>query len=307
MKRFLPRDFVKDARKRQPVSYNKRIELNKDFEILWDKISQKTRYSVEFKTQKLINLASEKIKKMPEIKAIQIEITKRDLEIKESGLEGGKITSNRTHIVSNEQPLPDILAFLQRETELTRGTLVQIIKTSGRLKEFSINPQAFMTEAAKLINRALNELIIDDIKYEPIAGQFYEMRLFEIQEVEEYLTRLYTVKSNDNRTPYDFIAYESGTEEEVAKLLDGDDRVKFFCKLPRWFKVATPLGSYNPDWAVVVEDSQKLYLVRETKSTLDRDKRRESENKKVDCGKAHFKALGVNFEDATTIHEVLQA
>src|SRR3989304_5978896 len=73
------------------------------------------------------------------------------------------------------------------------------------------------------------------------------------------------------------------------------------------FKVATPLGDYNPDWAVVVEDTQKLYLVRETKSTLDRDKRRESENKKVDCGKAHFNALGVNFKDAATIYEVLQA
>ena len=306
MRKFLPRDFVKDARKRQGVSYNKRIELNTDFKTLWDKISQKTRYSVEFRTEKLIELASTKIKNMAEIKTVQIEITKRDLEIKESGLEGGLITSNRTHIVSNEQSLPDILAFLQRETELTRGTLVEILKSSGRLKEFTINPQAFMTEAAKLINRALHELIIDGIKYEPIPGQYYEMRLFEIQEVEEYLTRLYQVQSKDNRTPYDYIAYESGTEEEVAKLLDSDERVKFFCKLPRWFKVATPLGSYNPDWAVVVEDTHKLYLVRETKSTLDRDKRRESENKKVDCGKAHFKALGVNFKDATTIYEVLQ-
>jgi len=306
MRKFLPRDFVKDARKRQTVSYNKRVELNADFKELWDKISQKTKYSVEFETPKLIELAASKINNMAEIKAVQIEITKRDLEIKESGLEGGRITSNRTHIVTNEQPLPDILAFLQRETELTRGTLVEIIKASKRLKDFSNNPQAFMTEVAKLINRALHELIIDGIKYEPIPGQFYEMRLFEIQEVEEYLTRLYHVQSKDNRTPFDYIAYESGTEEEVAKLLDGDDKVKFFCKLPRWFKVATPLGDYNPDWAVVVEDSHKLYLVRETKSTLDRDKRRESENKKVDCGKAHFKAIGVNFKDATTIHEVLQ-
>jgi type III restriction enzyme len=306
MRKFLPRDFVKDARKRQAVNYNKRVELNADFKELWDRISQKTKYSVEFETPKLIALAAIKIKSMAEIKAVQIEITKRDLEIKESGLEGGRITSNRTHIVTNEQPLPDILAFLQRETELTRGTLVEIIKTSKRLKDFSNNPQAFMTEVAKLINRALHELIIDGIKYEPIPGQFYEMRLFEIQEVEEYLTRLYHVQSRDNRTPFDYIAYESGTEEEVAKLLDGDDKVKFFCKLPRWFKVATPLGDYNPDWAVVVEDSHKLYLVRETKSTLDRDKRRESENKKVDCGKAHFKAIGVNFKDATTIHEVLQ-
>jgi type III restriction enzyme len=243
---------------------------------------------------------------MQEIKAIQIEITKRNLEIKESGIEGGRITSNRTHRVSHEHPLPDILSFLQRETELTRRTLYEILKISGRLQEFKANPQAFMTETAKLINRSLHELIIDGIKYEPISGRFYEMRLFEIKEVEEYLHRLYKTESTDNRTPYDFIAYDSGVEEEVARLLDNDEKVNFFCKLPRWFKVVTPLGDYNPDWAVVVEDSEKLYLVRETKSTTDRGKRRESENRKVDCGKAHFKSLGVNFKDAATIYEVLQ-
>lgn len=306
MAKFLPRDFVKDARKRQTVHYIKRIELNPDFKALWDKISQKTRYSVEFKTEILIEVAAEKISIMAETKPVQIEITRRDLEITESGVDGGRITSNRTYIVSNEQPLPDILSFLQRETELTRGTLVEILKRSGRLKDFAANPQVFMTETAKLINRALHELIINGIKYEPIKGQYYEMRLFEVQEVEEYLNRLYEVQSQDNRTPYNYIAYESGVEEEIAKLLDADERVKFFCKLPRWFKVATPLGEYNPDWAVVVEDAPKLYLVRETKSTLDQDKRRVSENKKVVCGKAHFKALGVNFKDATTIYEVLQ-
>lgn len=164
-----------------------------------------------------------------------------------------------------------------------------------------------MTEVAKLINRALHELIISGIKYEPIAGQFYEMRLFEEKEIEEYLSRMYQVQSKDNRTPYDYIVYDSETEHEVAKLLDADEYVKFFCKLPRWFKVATPLGDYNPDWAVVVEEDKKLYLIRETKSTLERDKRRESENKKVDCGKAHFKTLGVNFMDAVSIHDVLKA
>ncbi len=305
MKKFMPRDIVKDARKRQKVSYNKRIDLNPDFKILWAKISQKTRYSVEFETEELIKRAVDKIKKMAEVKKVQIEITKRDLEIIESGIEGGSITSHRLHVVTNEQPLPDILEFLQRETELTRGTLVEIIRQSGRLKDFTVNPIMFMSEAAKLINRALHELIIDGIKYEPIAGQCYEMRLFEEEELEKYLNRLYTVKSKD-RTPYDYIEYESNTEKEIAERLDTDDKVKFFCKLPRWFKVATPLGDYNPDWAVVVENDRKLYLVRETKSTLDRDKRRESENKKFDCGRAHFKALGVNFKDATTIYEVLQ-
>jgi type III restriction enzyme len=305
MQRFLPRDFVKNGRDRQKVSYNKRVELNDDFQALWDKIRQKTRYSVEFKTAELVTLAAGKVNTMAEIKSVLIEITKRDLEITESGLEGGKITSSRTHLVQNEQPLPDILAFLQRETELTRGTLVEILKQSGRLKDFTLNPQSFMTETARMINRALHEMIIDGIKYEPINGQYYEMHLFEDEEIEEYLSRLYTVQSTDNRTPFNYIAYDSGTEEEVAKLLDADEHVKFFCKLPRWFKVATPLGDYNPDWAVVVDETPKLYLIRETKSTLDRDKRRSTENKKVDCGKAHFKALGVNFKDATTIYEVL--
>ncbi|MEI6847132.1 MAG: DEAD/DEAH box helicase family protein [Chlorobiaceae bacterium] len=305
IQRFLPRDFVQNGRTREKITYNKRIELNEDFIALWEKISQKTRYSVEFSTAQLIERAAGKIRNMAEIQHLQIEITRRDLEIKESGLEGGKITSSRTHLVHNEQPLPDILSFLQRETELTRSTLVEILKQSGRLKDFAINPQSFMTETAKLINRALHELIIDGIKYEPISGQYYEMRLFEMQEMEEYLSRLYAVQSDDNRTPYNFIAYDSGIEIDVAKKLDADDHVKFFCKLPRWFKVSTPLGDYNPDWAVVVDDTEKLYLVRETKSTFDRDKRRETENKKVNCGKEHFKALGVNFREATTIYEVL--
>ncbi len=306
MRKFVRRDFVKDARKRQVVKYNKRIELNTDFKELWDKISQITRFSVEFETTKLIENAANKIKKMADIKAVQIKITQRIIKINESGLEGGKITRIDTHPVANEQSLPDILAFLQRETELTRGTLVEIIKASGRLKDFPINPQAFMTETAKLINLALNELIIGGIKYEKIPDQYYEMRLFENQEIEEYLNRLYQVQSTDNRTPFDYVEVEYSIEEAVAELLDHNDRVKFFCKLPRWFKIATPLGSYNPDWAVVVEDSYKLYLVRETKSTLDRDKRREIENHKVDCGKAHFKVLGVDFKDATNIYEILQ-
>jgi type III restriction enzyme len=162
-----------------------------------------------------------------------------------------------------------------------------------------------MTEAAKLINRALHEMVIDGIKYELIEGQVYEMRLFEEGEVEEYLNRLYEIQSSDDRTPYDYISFDSQVEREIAEKLDTSENVKFFCKLPRWFVVPTPLGNYNPDWAVVTENDEKLYLVRESKSTHDRDERRNIENQKVDCGKAHFEALGVNFKVATSIHEVL--
>jgi type III restriction enzyme len=162
-----------------------------------------------------------------------------------------------------------------------------------------------MTETAGMINRALHEMVVDGIKYERLEGQIYEMRLFEEKEIEEYLSRLYKIQNGEDRTPYDYIAFDSEIERDIAEKLDSAENVRFFCKLPRWFVVPTPLGTYNPDWAVVTENGGKLYLVRETKSTHDRDNRREIENRKVDCGQAHFNALGVNFKVATNVHEVL--
>lgn len=304
--KFVPRELVKDARKKHKISYNKRVELNPDFKALWNKISQKTKFSVEFKTEDLINKASEKIRAMSRIQVSKIEITKREVDINEAGVEGGKITSNRTFEITNKQSLPDILSFLQRETELTRGTLVQILKKSGKLNEFSINPIIFKTEVAKLIRRSLNELIIEGIKYEPIPGQYYDMKLFDQEDIERYLNNIYRTTNSENKTPYDYVEYQSDNERLFAKWLDEDEKVKFFCKLPSWFKVNTPLGSYNPDWALVVEETKKLYLVRETKTTLDKDELRVIENKKINCGKAHFDALGVNFKVVKNISEMFE-
>jgi type III restriction enzyme len=305
MKRYVFKDRVVNARDRRTFKYNKRIELNDNFKELWAKINKKTRYSVEFETEDLIVRCVDKISKMEKVQPVRILIDKADVDIIEAGVGRGKVLSSRTEYVKSPVFLPDILTFLQRDTELTRGTLVEILKQSGRLNEFAINPQAFMTETARLINRALHEMVVDGIKYERLEGQIYEMRLFEEEEIEEYLSRLYEIQSSDDRTPYDYIAYDSEIERDIAEKLDAAENVKFFCKLPRWFVVPTPLGNYNPDWAVVTENGGKLYLVRETKSTHDRDNRREIENRKIDCGQAHFEALGVNFKVATNLHEVL--
>ncbi len=306
MKRYIFKNRIVNARERKTLKYNKRIELNEDFKALWDKINKKTRYSVEFDTSDLIYRAVEKIKKMEAIQSVKIFINKTQMDITHGGIEEERVLFSKTVTAKTHRYLPDILAFLQRETELTRVTLVEILKQSGRLKEFTVNPQAFMTETAKLINRSLHEMVVDGIKYEQIKGQYYEMRLFEEPEIEEYLNRLYVIRSRDNRTPYDYILYESEIERDIAEKLDASENVKFFCKLPRWFAIPTPLGTYNPDWAIATENGAKLYLVRETKSTYDTAKRRDTENKKIECGQAHFDALGVNFKVATNIYEVLE-
>jgi len=305
MKRYIFKNRIVNTRDRKTIKYNKRIELNDNFKTLWNKINKKTRYRVAFDTAALIAKAVEKINAMDTIQPVRILVDKTQLELTHAGIEEERVLYSKTVTAKPHLFLPDILAYLQRETELTRATLVEILKASGRLIEFTVNPQAFMTEAARRINSALHEMVIDGIKYEEIQGQCYEMRLFAETEIQEYLNRLYAIQSRDDRTPYDYIHYESEIERDVAAKLDNDENVRFFCKLPRWFVIPTPLGNYNPDWAIATENGEKLYLVRETKSTHDLDKRRDSENRKIDCGKAHFKALGVDFKVATGIHEVL--
>ena len=115
MKRYTFKNRVANARERRKLKFNKRIELNEDFQALWERINKKTRYSVEFSTQELIAKAVEKIKKMEPIQPLSIFVDKQELEISVAGLEGGRISDSRTIFVRTHSRLPDILAFLQRE------------------------------------------------------------------------------------------------------------------------------------------------------------------------------------------------
>lgn len=304
MQRHLFKDRIKNNRDRKKLIYNKRVELNPDFQELWKRISPKTRYSVEFKTDALIAEAVGRIKDMPKIHRVRLHFTKHEIDISEAGVDSKRIVDQKHTEIEVAHGLPDIISFLQRETGLTRHTLLTILKKSRRIEEFLLNPQAFLTETSRCINKALAAMIVDGIKYERIEGQQYEMRLFEDREIETYLTRLYEVQCRE-KTPYDYIPFDSDKEQEIAERLDANESVRFFCKLPQWFTVPTPLGMYNPDWALVMENDGKLYLVRETKGTMEQDKRREQENNKIKCGKAHFGALGVDFKDAVDIADVL--
>lgn len=118
-----------------------------------------------------------------------------------------------------------------------------------------------------------------------------------------YLSNLYEVQ-NQEKSLFDAIEYESEVERKFASDLDNNENVKLFVKLPEWFKIDTPIGPYNPDWAFVTERDQRLYFVRETKSTLDSEERRAKENQKITCGRKHFDALGVDFGVVTSLSEV---
>jgi type III restriction enzyme len=160
-----------------------------------------------------------------------------------------------------------------------------------------------MDQVASILKYELHRLLVDGIKYERIGGtgpeSEWEMVLFKNEELINALTALEVKKSI-----YDYVVYESEVEREFAQKLDQREDIRLFVKLPDWFKVDTPVGNYNPDWAIVKHQDETVYLVRETKSTKDFLKLRTTEADKVRCGQRHFEAIGVPFAVAVTADEV---
>jgi len=298
---------IVNARERRELKFRKEVHLSEDFKELWGKIKYRTRYRVRFDTTDLIAKALARIKLIEEIKPVRISMSRRDIDITEAGVSVDRELETRSREAAQVTVLPDILAFLQKETELTRHTLAEILKQSGRLAEFKINPQAFMVAVAREISRALHDLMLDGLQYEKVAGQHWEMSRIE-QEAEEgivrYLSNLYQVQ-NKEKALFDAIEYDSEVEKQFARDLDNNENVLIFVKLPSWFKIDTPIGPYNPDWAFVTERDDKLYFVRETKSTLDSEERRSKENQKILCGQKHFETLDVDFDVVTSLSEVM--
>ena len=297
---------IVNARERHTLKFRKEVHLSDDFVALWDMIKHRTRYRVTFETDDLVRRALARIRQIGSITAPRVATTVVEVDISDAGVTADKQIATRVRDVAPVAILPDILAFLQKETELTRHTLAEILKCSGRLSEFKINPQAFMTTVAKEISSALHDLMLEGIKYEKIAGQHWEMNRIE-HEAEKgiirYLRNLYEVQ-NRKKSLFDSIEYDSEVEKRFARDLDNNENVKLFVKLPSWFRVDTPIGPYNPDWAFVTECEEKLFFVRETKSSLDSEERRTKENQKITCGRKHFGTLGVDFDVVTSLSGV---
>jgi type III restriction enzyme len=151
-----------------------------------------------------------------------------------------------------------------------------------------------MDKVCDCVINVLNEMMVDGIKYEKIAGSYYDQMLFDNDELSDYLDDLFEVSKKD-KTIYDYIKIDSNIEREFATACEQRDDIKFYFKLPFWFKIETPLGTYNPDWALVYENNKKIYFVVETKGTDDINDQCLSagERNKIRCGIKHF----ANFPD----------
>ena len=262
-----------------------------DFKALWDRIKHKTTYRVQFDNEALLTNCIKALAEATAVAKTRLQWRKADIAIGRSGVDATeKSAAAPVTLEESDIELPDILTDLQDKTSLTRRSIYRILVDSKRLDDFKRNPQQFIELAAEIINRTKRMALVDGIKYQRIGDDsYYAQQLFESQELSGYLKSMIDA----NKSVHEQVIYQSDTERTFAEGLEKNEAIKVYAKLPAWFKISTPLGPYNPDWAVLVDkpEGERLYLVVETKSSLFTDDLRDKESAKINCGRAHFQAL----------------
>lgn len=287
------KSHLKNAKNERTVTYRFDAFTDPLFLQIWERIRHKTSYRVQFDSDELIDNASQKIHVMPKIDTPKIEIKKaRMVQNSETGIETQEIFSQSEHI-QTKFVIPDILKVLQQKTGLTRNTLVQILQQSGRIDEVKSNPQRFIETVAEIINDELYDLMKNGIYYQKL-DKVYEQSLFKTYKI---YANQYTFNVNKmDKTIYNGVLdLDSNTENQFATDCENyDEQVAFYFKLPKKFKIPTPIGNYNPDWAVVIKkNGEQVYFIAETKNTGDKsiqdgvvvDKLKWEERFKIACAK----------------------
>jgi type III restriction enzyme len=287
------KSHIDDYNKKVRVKVNEQVMLDPEFESFWNTVNTRTIYNVTYDTEDLISRAAKAISEMESIVPLRLRSNLVDIDIKDSGVDAQMVRTPQMEARANATRLPDVLSYIQSKVELTRSTISLILKRSGRLMEFPVNPQSFMDACVKQIRDVLHRLVIEGIQYERLDQVSYEMSKFREDEHKLEFANDRVVPTS--KSVYDYILYDSGVEKKFAEDLNSMKDVKYFIKLPAWFKVPTPIGTYNPDWAILKENGRIVYMIRETKSTKDKLKLRIPETDKIKCGEKHFLALGVDY------------
>lgn len=313
---------AKPRDERLQQKFRKGFTLDPIFLEIWQRLQRKTRYSVEFEREKLIEESSALIRNMPEIQKPELITQKAKIAQTEAGI-SSNATHYQSHAIDIDWAIPDVLREIERKTELTRKTIFEILEKSGRIGELVKNPQRFVDLASEKILLALHGLMIKGIKYEREPekdSEIFAQSLLRWKELEsggavffknEHTFLINTEKSK--KTIFaNYISLDSDTEMQFARDCESYESVRFYFKLPRWFKIETPIGSYNPDWAVVIGDCENVYFIAETKNSgrgiqagVDLDKLNITEQQKIECAKNHFSVFdGVNYRVVQSLSEL---
>lgn len=303
---------ILDKAKEVEVELRKDVSLDPAFQELWERIRQRTRFEVDVDSDRLVAEAAAGISHMPKVEAPEVMSVRADVSVTEGGVEANATATSIVRTGGRRvYDLPDPIAELQDAVELTRGTIARILEECGRFDEFEVNPAQFLAQVAQKINKAKAAEIAQGIKYVKLPdSEWYTMQDLDPGDLTAYLDQNAWQPMHD-KSLYNYVVYDSSTvEKPFAVELDQAEEVCVFAKLPARFKIDTPLGSYNPDWAYVVEaeDERRVYFVVETKGGGNNSIRvSDTERDKIRCAKAHFEAIGavdLEYDVRTTYHVV---
>jgi type III restriction enzyme len=306
-------DLQKEIEEETGVSFTGRIsDLKKDkiklklkeqvlndpiFKQLWDKISHKTTYQLKFETDDVVAEAVKRINAMEKLETIKFRISKTEVDIKAEGVGAGDSRDRGTVEVEGARKLPDVVGELSRRVPLSRATIVRILTEIDNLDQVKVNPSVFIDKVEAAIKQALYNEVAKGIVYTPRGNERWSAELFKTLHQDETVAKVeFVVPVSKSLTEQ--VVCDSKVEVAFAQFLEQRDDVPLFLKLPHWFKIDTPLGNYNPDWAFVRKEpeGQYLYLVRETKGTdVIENLQWETEGWKIKFGEAHFHALKVDY------------
>lgn len=279
-----------------------KLDLIKDpnFLDLWNHINKKTTYEIHFDEDQFVNLAVARLKQGSPISRVQY--TTRMASIKQT--DGGIIydaeqgDGTRETVAKAEYDLSkfDILTYLQNETGLTRRIIARILNGAAErvTADFKINPVEYEEYVGDLLNELKENHIAENIVYK-MTDEEWDAELFKSEPlrgvVEGDTPNMVSV--DESKTPYEYVRYDSTIEKKFAEASNLDNNVKYFIKLPSWFKIGTPTRNYNPDWAVLkeVNGEKVMHFVAETKGTTESELAR-PERVRIQYGREHFKALG---------------
>jgi len=303
-----------DARRRGKATLRKHYTLKPEFKELWERIKHKTRYAVKIDTQRLLADV------VPQIDGADISppcvtITKAEVLMDSEDSLKARHIAKTAKTLSRRGPLRNLVQIMENLMEntspamrLTRATLLEVFKRAQDRSRATDNPQGFATAAVRIIKDRLADHLVSGIQYERI-NDCYEMTQLEA-EIDSWLEYLVPADAS----VYDHVICDSELEKQFVEGLSNRRDVKMFVKLPPWFTVPTPVGEYNPDWAIVMEELDEhgdpvgkplLYLVRETKDRNWRTELRPDERRKIYCGERHFRgALGVDYKVVTDAREL---
>ncbi|MBR9890790.1 DEAD/DEAH box helicase family protein [bacterium] len=309
-----------DSRKRKTIKLRKHFLLKPEFKQLWEKIKHKTRYSVQIDTAKLV---ADTVSELDEttISTPRVTVSKANIRVDEAEdfFEPIVLSGAKTAIdLAGRFPLPNLIEVMESLMEntsppmrLSRRTLLEVFQKTAKRSEATENPHEFAIIAVNILKAKLAAQMVNGIKYEK-DGTWYDQTQFaeEIQTWEDYLVPSEEIAGVGGTHLYDGVIWDSQTiEKPFAESLEKMANVKLYIKMPGWFTIDTPIGRYNPDWAIVMEDpendEERLYLVRETKGSLDLNELRPDERLKILCGRKHFGgALGTSYRVVTSTDQL---